>query len=622
MFKGMEFHLSYIAKEISGSAIFEGDFSNSDFSATVSIEKTEGYQRLTMKLQPSDPDAGFTITGLYAEVGFQYTQGDRIFANGYQSWTDSREFFMGEKLTSMSRLARPLWNKYQMHKYGDCTFQKYSRKTGDFHGFTYSYIRNGTKYKFLGSLSEKNGFTIIEEHTAENRLIVRKDCKGLNVKGSYEAFDLIWTVGNENEVFDTWFELMGIAKPGVMPMTGWTSWYNYYQFINEEIILDNIDNFKALDKKIDIFQIDDGYQTFVGDWLSVDGNKFPKGMKHIADRIKENGWKAGIWLAPFACETDSALYRDKKDWILKDEKGCEVLAGCNWSRFYALDIYNPEVREYIREVFRVVLQEWGYDLVKLDFLYAVCLVPRKDKTRGQIMTEAMQFLRECVGDKLILGCGVPLGPAFGLVDYCRIGCDVSLDWDDKPFMRLMLRERVSTCNTIKSTIGRRALNGRAFMNDTDVFLLRDDNTMLTEDQKITLATVNRLFGSLLFTSDNINMYDGKKLTAFKNMIDLKERCIERVEHYENGLVEVIYIEEGRKHIALINLGKTEISYPSLFGKLTEVHLHDRRHEDMAAQGAAANSGDDEAAVMPAVKRMSEVDYRIRPYESRTFVISV
>ena len=28
------------------------------------------------------------------------------------------------------------------------------------------------------------------------------------------------------------------------------------------------------------------------------------------------------------------------------------------------------------------------------------------------MQEAMEFIRECVGDKLILGCGLPLGAGF------------------------------------------------------------------------------------------------------------------------------------------------------------------------------------------------------------------
>ncbi len=30
--------------------------------------------------------------------------------------------------------------------------------------------------------------------------------------------------------------------------------------------------------------------------------------------------------------------------------------------------------------------------------------------------------------KIILGCGVPLMPAFGKVDFCRIGADVDLEW--------------------------------------------------------------------------------------------------------------------------------------------------------------------------------------------------
>ena|GEM_PF-3606543 len=65
------------------------------------------------------------------------------------------------------------------------------------------------------------------------------------------------------------------------------------------------------------------------------------------------------------------------------EGNVRKLTGSNWSGFYALIFYNPEVQEYIKNVFSVILNEWGYDMVKLDFLYAVCLLPRKNKTRGQ-----------------------------------------------------------------------------------------------------------------------------------------------------------------------------------------------------------------------------------------------
>ena len=363
---------------------------------------------------------------------------------------------------------------------------------------------------------------------------------------------------------------MNIKKTSCKPMTGWTSWYNYYQNINEDVIIENLNELKTFNKNIEIFQIDDGYQTAVGDWLSVDKSKFSKGMQSICNTIKQKGYKSGIWLAPFVCETNSKVFKEKSHWILKDAKGELVLGGGNWSRFYALDIYNPEVREYIKHVFSIVLNEWGYDMVKLDFLYAVCLIPTKTKTRGQIMTEAMEFLRECVGDKLILGCGVPLGPSFGLVDYCRIGCDVSLDWDDKFFMRRLHRERISTLNAIGNALGRRQLNGRAFLNDPDVFLLREDNITLTEIQKETLCKVNQISGSLIFTSDNIKKYDEMKHQIFDNMMNIRENKIHRVEYFRSGLIEIIYTEDESKYLALINLKNKSVDYNNKFKKLNEI----------------------------------------------------
>jgi alpha-galactosidase len=88
------------------------------------------------------------------------------------------------------------------------------------------------------------------------------------------------------------------------------------------------------------------------------------------------------------------------------------------------------------------------------------------------MYRAMRLLREVCGDKLILGCGVPVMPAFGIADYCRISCDVSLDEDDKWFMHGFHRERVSTTNAITNIYTRNQLNRHAYMSDPDVFFLR------------------------------------------------------------------------------------------------------------------------------------------------------
>lgn len=82
-------------------------------------------------------------------------------------------------------------------------------------------------------------------------------------------------------------------------------------------------------------------------------------------------------------------------------------------------------------MFDTVLNDWGFDLVKLDFLYATAVVPLHNKTRGQLAYESIDFLRECVGNKQILGCGVQQMPCFGKVEYMRIGADMDLGWKHK-----------------------------------------------------------------------------------------------------------------------------------------------------------------------------------------------
>ena len=91
---------------------------------------------------------------------------------------------------------------------------------------------------------------------------------------------------------------------------GYTSWYNYYQNISEEIILRDL---AALDSRFNVFQIDDGYETFVGDWLDVDEKKFPHGLETIVKEIKAKGLKPGIWLAPFAVESKSKTFKEEHE---------------------------------------------------------------------------------------------------------------------------------------------------------------------------------------------------------------------------------------------------------------------------------------------------------------------
>ena len=132
------------------------------------------------------------------------------------------------------------------------------------------------------------------------------------------------------------------------------------------------------------------------------------------------------------------------------------------------------------------------------------------------MCEAMEFLRECCGEKLILGCGVPLGAAFGQVDACRISCDVDLSYKPKIYNTLHVNNEImSAQNAMNNSIFRRQLNGRVFTNDPDVFFLRYSNLKFTMEQKILLGFVNHICGDVLFVSDNMEEYVDADFEAVK-----------------------------------------------------------------------------------------------------------
>lgn len=514
-------------------------------SAHFSIEKQEDGCRTTMYLNAKEP---LTIQKFQIAYPYQFNQDNRVFVNGYQSWTDSREYFIDEEMKGLSRFTEfyvktPLVKKIGIGKSGDYFICKYPRRKGLFYGWSYGYVRTNNRIDLFGSLSERCGFTIIRFDAENQQVILEKELEGVTLSGRTLIADYAMLTDEYDAAFDKYFDLMGVQCTQKEKKCGYTTWYNYYGSITEDIVVRDLESLSKLDEKVDIFQIDDGYQKAIGDWTETKKDKFPNGMKKIADEIHKKNMLAGLWLAPLAVTANSSVYKEHKDWLVCDKKGKPYVAGPNWGPFYALDIYNKDAAAYIRHFFDVILNEWGYDMVKLDFLYAACVLPIHNKTRGQVMCDAMDLIRDCVGDKIILGCGVPLMPAFGKVDFCRIGADVDLEWIRR---KNRIREDVSTPNTVNCTVFRRHLNGRAFLNDPDVFLLRDTNTKMTFDQRALLAKINSYFGSLLFVSDNVEDYKDNQMKVFLDTIRKKDIKILNAEFAERNIISVTCLADGKK----------------------------------------------------------------------------
>ncbi len=539
--------------EYEGKIVIGRDTKFEGLTASCSIKQEQGGQHIRLILRP---EGSVVLHQLHLSCAFNFLQNDTIYCNGYQSWTDSREFSIDEAIPPLRGVMRLI----KMHRYGDIHFYPYSGRSGEFHSHTYTYIRRDNILALIGSLSESEGYTIFQFQTRNHAFTIIKDCEGLEVNRSLPVLDVFIAAGEEQKVFGSYFNICNL-KPHANPTTGWTSWYNYYTKISEDIILKNTHALAENGAPIDIVQIDDGFQTAVGDWLSIKP-EFPEGMKKIADEIHKSGYMAGLWLAPFICEEKSKLFHQRKNWLVKDDKGTPIVAGWNpgWSgNFYTLDIYNNQARSYIEDVFSTVLRNWNFDMVKLDFLYAVAIIPRNGKSRGKIMRDAMELLRHCVHGKKILGCGVPLGSAFGLVEFCRIGGDVALKWEDHLLKFMRYRERVDTKHSLTSTIGRRHLNGHAFFNDPDVFILREENNSLSPEEKDTLFILNNIFGGLVFTSDNVANYSKDIIRQYLSHFPLRAKSIGDVRH-RDGLYEIQFSIGNLSYCAWANLSDESASF--------------------------------------------------------------
>ncbi len=470
-----------------------------------------------------------------ATVELPASETTRIFHNGYQNWTYSPEYDVNGRTRGLKHLPCFLRGAFQINRYGDYHFVKYPYKKGITHGESWCYFRNGKQFLLFGSLDEIPGYTLFTYNAKKGLLSLERDCVGMKADGEFHAFDLYIAEGTEQEVFDGWFRAMDVKPLTDKKQFGYSSWYNRYQDINDATITDDLVGAKTLLREGDLFQIDDGWETAVGDWLVPDAKKFPNGLKTAADAIHEAGFRAGLWLAPFVCQKGSKLMAEHPDWLLTHD-GKPWSDGSNWGGFYSLDIDNPEVVAYVEKVLDRVLNEWGFDLVKLDFLYGAAPFGTETESRAARMCRAMNILRKACRGKQILGCGVPLWPAFGIVEYCRVGCDVGLDWDDTKLMQITHRERVSTKQSIEDTTFRRQLTGRAFMGDPDVFFLREGNCKLTVEEKEKLYTVNALLGGMLLTSDALNAYTDEKKAQFAYVRDLMENATDVTVDADDGVV--------------------------------------------------------------------------------------
>lgn len=518
-----------------------------------------------IRLEPTFADnEPFRLDTLYVDFPQTFTRITEALANGFQSWSHSQ---VVDPRTPYQMPRGPL--RRATLPYGDYHLAFRAQLPNHWASHSHGYVRDDQdSVLFIGSLADTNTYTTLVYIPSDSRIRVYADCEGMKPTAALTLAHWVVVAGTDATVERYyWQALRQQHDPQAPQRTGWTSWYYHYTRIDENLIQARAESFRSLGLPIDVIQIDDGYQRAVGDWLTPN-RRFAGGMHLTAKRIRENGFTPGIWLAPFVVEQGSSVYKQhKKDWLLRLPTGKKAVAGNNplWGgvfrpRFYALDVTHPDVRAYVGTVLDSASQAWGYQLLKLDFLYAAALVPRNGLSKAQMMYLALKTLNAHKGQSALLGCGVPLAPAYGLVEYCRIGPDVSLNWQG---MRVLAwarnRERISTENTLDNTILRTPLNQRVFRNDPDVFMLRKKKNRLTTEQALTIYLINQALGGLVFTSDNPAEYTAEVLALYRLQFpQLPSRVLRMQER--GGVVEASIGIGGLKYRLVANLGDRTAQY--------------------------------------------------------------
>ena len=508
-----------------------------------------------------------------------------VIANGWQSWSFGGELGLGE------RLRTPLFG----------ILREFSQRPGRLAGrgevlsHFYLGLRAGEGRVFLVSRNSGSAPLSFRLRKRDLSIGVEAFARGASPEagkeiaeirifyreGYFAAKDAFAQIFGGFRLFD---RLSFLGSAGSLVPGGYESWYNHYTHISAPLIERDLESIGGCDNLIckyyiqrgkpTVFQIDDGWERTVGEWEpDPSPEKFPGGVKPLAAKIEAKGYIPGLWLAPVIVNKSSAVYRERQEWLLKDEAGRLVRAGYNpgWEgAFYALDLSLPEVEEYLVQLFERVVEDWGYRYLKLDFLYAAFLpgVRARGGAAYEHYERVFGRITSRIQDKAgrpvaWLGCGAPLEPSFRHFPLMRIGCDTREAWE-YPLLKLIGHEgRPAAFANMLDTIGRSILDGTAFVGDPDVVFMRTANMELSEEEKELVALVAFLFASqIMFSDDSGEFGDPAEKALTERVVGLYDRLSGREYGAERvaRFVFSVFSRDGRVR-GVVNLSEKIFEAP-------------------------------------------------------------
>lgn len=136
----------------------------------------------------------------------------------------------------------------------------------------------------------------------------------------------------------------GVLKRRPVHLNTWEAFYFNHRLDDLKALADEAAQFG-----VERFVLDDGWfkgrdndRSSLGDW-SPDPQKYPQGLRPLADHVVGLGMEFGLWVEPEMVSPDSDLFRTHPDWALQLE-GRPQITGRNQ---LVLDLSRREVADYL-----------------------------------------------------------------------------------------------------------------------------------------------------------------------------------------------------------------------------------------------------------------------------------
>lgn len=162
------------------------------------------------------------------------------------------------------------------------------------------------------------------------------------------------------------------------PIMGWSSWNTYRVNINEDLIKKQADAMVSQGLKevgYSFVNVDDGFFGYRDEKgvLHAHAERFPNGMKPIADYIHSLGLKAGLY-SEAGANTCGSIWDADKNGI-------------------GVGLYG-----YERQDADLFFNQWGFDFIKIDYCGAGQQLELDEKERYTTIVNAIREVCDCLKD--------------------------------------------------------------------------------------------------------------------------------------------------------------------------------------------------------------------------------